>query len=367
LTAPRVDVRLDHVRTNASTLVTRLRARGIAVCGVTKATSGAPEVAAELLAAGVTSLGDSRIENLEAMQRAAIPAPMLLIRSPMLSQVDRVVQHAEVSLNSEPLVVSALSDAAVARAHVHKVVLMVELGDLREGILPADVEAAAAATIALPGVELVGVGTNLACQSGVVPDERNMAELSALASSLEERLGCTLTIISGGNSASLAWALAAPDVGRVNHLRLGEAILLGCDPLDRTPIRGLRTDAFTLVAEVIEAKSKPSRAWGSLGETAFGHRPPNEDRGAVTRVLLAVGRQDVDPAGLTPPPGMSIVGASSDHLVLEAGGDAPPIGGQLRFGLGYSALLAAMTSPYVSKSYTGGQGDALIEQDGAHG
>jgi predicted amino acid racemase len=189
----------------------------------------------------------------------------------MLSQVDRVVQHADASLNSEPVVIAALSDAALACERVHGVVLMVELGDLREGILPADLTAAATATMALPGVELIGIGTNLACQSGVVPDERNMAELSALASSLEADLGRTLTIVSGGNSASLGWALGASDVGRVNHLRIGEAILLGCDPLDRTPIEGLRTDAFTLVAEVIEAKAKPSLAWGSLGETAFGH------------------------------------------------------------------------------------------------
>jgi predicted amino acid racemase len=360
LSAPRVEVRLDLVRSNASTLVTRLDGRGIAVCGVTKATLGSLEVAAELVAAGVASLGDSRIENIEGMRRCGVGAPTLLIRSPMLSQVDRVVQHADASLNSEPVVIAALSDAALACERVHGVVLMVELGDLREGILPADLTAAATATMALPGVELIGIGTNLACQSGVVPDERNMAELSALASSLEADLGRTLTIVSGGNSASLGWALGASDVGRVNHLRIGEAILLGCDPLDRTPIEGLRTDAFTLVAEVIEAKAKPSLAWGSLGETAFGHAPVQTDRGTVTRVLLAVGRQDVDPAGLAPPPGITVVGASSDHLVLEVDGDAPPIGSEVRFGLGYSALLAAMTSPYVSRTFADGQ-------DGAHG
>jgi predicted amino acid racemase len=230
---------------------------------------------------------------------------------------------------------------------------MVELGDLREGILPGDLEDAARATRALPGVELLGIGTNLACQSGVVPDVRNMAELSALATSLESRLGHEMRIVSGGNSASLAWAAGASEVGRVNHLRIGEAILLGCDPLDRSPIAGLSTNVFTLVAEVIEAKSKPSLAWGSLGETAFGAAPLGADRGMVTRVLLALGRQDVDPSGLAPPPGMIIVGASSDHLVLEVEGRAPAIGGELSFGLGYGALLAAMTSPYVTRTFTG--------------
>lgn len=354
MSAPRLEVRLDRVRHNATTLVRRLGERGIAVAGVTKATLGAPEVAAELLAAGVSSIGESRVENAEALRRAGITAPVLLIRSPMCSQVARVVATVDSSLNSELAVIAALSAEAVAQGRRHGVVLMVELGDLREGILPDDLESAAAATMALPGVELRGIGTNLACQSGVVPDERNMAELTALATSLEDRLGCQLEIVSGGNSANLGWALSGADVGRVNHLRIGEAILLGCDPLDRSPIEGLHTDAFTLVAEVIESKAKPSKAWGSLGEGAFGRQPAAVDRGITTRVLLALGRQDVDPGNLDPPHGMVVVGASSDHLVLEIDGAAvPAVGDELPFGLGYRALLAAMTSPFVTRAYGG--------------
>ena len=136
-------------------------------------------------------------------------------------------------------------------------------------------------------------------------------------------------------------------MGRVNHLRLGEAILLGCEPLHRRPIEGLHTDAFTLVAEVIESKAKPSRAWGERGETAFGAAPAVPDRGTTTRALLALGRQDTDPSGLTAPPGMAVLGASSDHLVLDVGASAPVVGAEVRFQLGYGALLGAMTSPFV--------------------
>jgi predicted amino acid racemase len=350
MTAPRLEVRLDDIRNNAAALVGRLAKHGIAVMGVTKATLGCPEVAAALLAAGVVGLGESRIENVEALRRAGITAPITLIRSPMLSQVDRVVAHADTSLNTEVSVLDALSAAAGRLDRTHGVVLMVELGDLREGILPADLEAVARHALGLPHLVLRGIGTNLACQSGVTPDDRNMAELSDLAVSLEISLGVQLDVISGGNSANLDWALGDPDVGRINELRLGEAIFLGCEPLRRRPIEGLRTDAFTLVAEVIEAQVKPSLAWGAINETAFGAATPTADRGPTTRVIVALGRQDVEPEGLVPPDRWQLLGASSDHLVLDAGTAQPAVGSEVRFGLRYDALLRAMTSPFVSRT-----------------
>lgn len=354
MTGPRIEVRLDCLRHNAEVLVRRLAGRGIAVCGVTKATLGSPEVAAELVAAGVTSIGESRIENVERLRTAGVTTPIALVRAPLPSQVERVVAAADLSLNTELEVIAALSAAAVQQGRRHGVVLMVELGDLREGILPADVEPVAATTLRLPGVVLRGIGTNLACQSGVVPDERNMAELSALATRLEARLDTGLEIVSGGNSANLAWAFSTPTPGRVNHLRLGEAILLGCEPSRRLPIDGLRTDVFTVIGEIIESKAKPSVAWGDVAETAFGAPTPATAAGTTTRVLVGLGRQDTDPAGLTSPPGTTVLGASSDVVVLDAGDACPPVGAEVRFGVGYGALLAAMTSPFVRRNFLSG-------------
>ncbi len=353
MSAPRLEIRLDRIHHNAATLVTRLARRGVSVTGVTKATLGSPEVAREMVAAGVAALGDSRIENIEAMRRAGVPGPMTLLRSPMLSQVDRVVAAADVSCNSEFDVLSRLSAAASEQRRPHGVVLMVELGDLREGLLPEDLEAAARYVLALPGIGLHGIGTNLACQSGVVPDARNMAELSALASSLESALGTKLAVVSGGNSANLDWVFGSEDLGRIDDLRLGESILLGCEPLRRRPIDGLHTDAFTLVAEVIESKPKPSKARGSIEQTAFGRQVATVDRGEMHRVIVAIGRADVDPDGIVAPAGTTILGGSSDHLVLDAGPRPPGVGAELSFQLDYRALLRAMTSPYVTREFSG--------------
>ncbi len=348
MSAPRLEIDLAKIEHNARTLVKRLAARGISVTGVTKASLGSPEIATALLNAGVGGLGDSRIENIETMRGAQVAASMTLIRSPMLSQAERVVAHADISFNTELDVISELSLAAQKAQRTHGVVLMVELGDLREGIMSRDLVSAVRETLGFPNIQLKGIGTNLACRCGVSPDTNNMAELSALADSIDAIFGPMLSIVSGGNSANLEWALSGADTGRINDLRLGEALLLGCEPLQRQPIEGLFTDAFTLIAEVIESKHKPSQPWGEVGQNAFGEVTPITNRGDISQTVLAVGQQDVDPSGLQTPPGIEFLGASSDHLIVESE-HCLPVGAEISFQLNYSALVRAMTSPFVTK------------------
>ena len=347
----RLEVDLDKIYHNAFTLVSRLRQRGIAVTGVTKATLGSPEIARTWLRAGVCGLGDSRIENIDRMRAAQTPAAMTLIRTPMLSQVDRVVSLTSLSLNTEVAVIRELSAAAHRMGCIHGVVLMVELGDLREGIMPAHLHRVVRQVLAFSNVSFLGIGTNLACRSGVVPDEEKMTELSAIADSIDASFGPIVQIVTGGNSANLDWALSDSEVGRVNNLRLGEALLLGCEPLQRKTISGLHTSAITLIAEVIEVKNKPSKPWGRQAQNAFGDMIEVVERGDIRQAILAIGRQDVDPDGLTPPRGLTILSASSDHLVVEVSDEwgMMKVGTEISFELDYSALLRAMTSPFVTK------------------
>lgn len=327
----------------------RLSHLGIGVTGVTKATLGSTEIATTLIRAGVKGLGDSRIENITVMRLAQVPGRMALIRSPMLSQVEQVVQHADLSFNTEIEVIRNLSLAAQKADRTHGILLMVELGDLREGIMPADLFDLVLETYRSPNLAFKGIGTNLACRSGVSPDSLNMNRLSELANNIEKTLDVKVEIVSGGNSANLNWALSGETIGRINDLRLGEAILLGCETLHRKPIEGLHSDAITLIAEVIEAKLKPSLAVGTIAQTAFGEAPPVEDRGLVRQSILAIGRQDVDPCGIQAPAGMEIMGASSDHLILESHDQELTVGTEVTFQLNYSALVRAMTSSFVAK------------------
>lgn len=351
MNVPRLAVDLTKIEANARLLVDRLRPRGIRVLGVTKAALGAPEVAAAYERAGVHGVGDSRIQNLGRVRSGGSPLARTLIRSPMRSEVAAVVRDAATSLNSELAVLEAL-DAAARRARmVHGVVLMVELGDLREGIEADDLVALAIQVERRKGLALRGIGTNLACQSGVVPDQSKMEQLSDLAAAVEASLERPLEVVSGGNSANLAWAASTPDVGRVDELRLGEAILLGTEPLHRCPIAGLHLDACTLHAEVIEVQQKSAQPWGTLGQGAYGPVASRTGSGRRRQAIVAVGRQDVDPDGLTPPTGLLVLGASSDHLVLDADDLGVAVGDCVSFGLDYSALVRAMTSPFVAKDF----------------
>lgn len=358
MSTPRLEIDLDKIYHNAHELVTRLAKLRISVTGVTKATLGSVEIANTFLQAGVKALGDSRIENIKAMRLAGKnavvkEASMILIRSPMLSQVRQVVMYADISCNTELDVIKKLSLEACKQGRIHQIVLMVELGDLREGILPEDLIATVGDVLDLPNILLTGIGANLACRSGVSPDVTNMALLSELASHVEVTFGLTLDMVSGGNSANMQWTLnsSITDRGKINNLRLGEAILLGCETLHRQPIDDLHTNAITLVAEVIESKNKPSQPSGNIAQTAFGKAIPAIDRGIVKQTILALGRQDIDPCGLQAPAGIEILGASSDHLIVESTDNNLLVGDEITFQINYSALVRAMTSPFVEKYF----------------
>jgi len=363
-TAPRLDIDLGKVYHNAHELVVRLANRGISVTGVSKSALGSAEIGNTMLQAGVIDIGDSRIENIKTMRLCAADAllpdaSMTLLRSPMLSQVKQVVTFADVSFNTEIAVVKKLSEEAVKQKRIHKIVLMVELGDLREGIMPDDLIDTVGELISLPNILIKGIGTNLACRSGVSPDAVKMAQLSSLAAHIEAKFDLELEMVSGGNSANLSWALAdaGVDIGRINNLRLGEAILLGRETLLRQPIAGLHTDAITLTAEVIESKLKPSQPTGDIAQTAFGKPAPVFDCGTIRQAIVAIGLQDTDSTGLQAPERTQILGASSDHLIVESIQNDLIVGQEIAFQINYSALLRAMTSPFVSKVYA--------ERDGA--
>lgn len=352
MTTPRVTVDLDKIEHNTRIIVGLCQAQNIEVCGVTKATCGHPQVAKAMLRGGVSAIADSRLENIRRMQAGGVAAPFMLLRIPSLSIVEEVVEAVSVSLNSEPGVLAALSEAARQRGKIHDVILMLDLGDLREGIWPDELAALVKSVLELPGIRIRGLGTNLACFGGVVPSEANMRLLVDLAAEAEQDFALQLQWLSAINSSGLEMIAAGGMPAPINHARIGEAILLGRETTQRKPWPGTCQDAFVIHAEVLEVKRKPSRPLGTRTEDAFGGLTQFEDRGEELRALLNLGREDVDVAGIVPcEPGVVIVGASSDYLVADVSAADGPIrvGDELAFIPNYSALLAVMTSEYVAK------------------
>jgi predicted amino acid racemase len=349
MSTPRLEISLAKIAHNASTLKDLYGARGIQISAVTKVVCGDPRIAEALVECGIEMLADSRIANIKRMRDAGIASVFMLLRGPSLSQVAEVVAYTDLSLNSDLSVIRRLSRQAVKQHVIHKVILMVELGDLREGFMPADLQGAVEQVLDLDGIALVGIGANLACFGGIRPDDANMVRLSQIARDVEERFGLILPHVSGGNSGNYNWFMSTEDLGRITDLRLGESIYLGRETLGRDPIEGLFTDAFTLVAEVIESKMKPSVPYGAACQNVAGHLPEFEDRGRITRVILSIGTQDVVVSGLTPRAEIDILGASSDHVILDGKNNEYIAGDELEFDLDYGALLSVMTSPYVEK------------------
>ena len=348
----RLEVVCDRVRRNAATLVDLCGAAGIEVVGVTKSCCGHPDVARAMLAGGVATLADSRLKNVRRMRDAGIDADIMLLRLPCLSEVQDVVELTQVSLNSEVQTVQALSQAARERHLTHQVILMVEMGDRREGVMPEDALAAARTITDLPAVDLVGVGTNLVCIGGVLPTVQNTQALVELAESIEEDLQTRFEVISGGNTYSLDFVIRDEMPRRINQLRVGEGILLGVNSVTKNPLPCPHQDAFNVVAEVIELKTKPSMPEGPIATDAFGRQHDWEDLGPRRRAILALGEQDMRISGLRPKRcGVTIVGASSDHLVVDVTDAAPPVslGDELTFDPLYEAVATGMASSGVDK------------------
>ena len=346
---PKIQISRDKIKQNVLTLVEMARDQAIKVAGVTKVFCAYPEIVEAYVEGGVSFLADSRIENLKKMQH--IDIEKIMLRLPMISEAEDTVKYADISLNSEVATIRALSRAAIKMGKEHKIILMVDLGDLREGYYnEEDLMKAAEEVLLLEGVELVGIGTNMTCYGAVIPKPENFDRLAELKNKIEEKYSIELDIVSGGNSSSV-YLLEEHDLP-INNLRLGESLVLGGETAYGKRIEGTANDAFVLQAEIIELKEKPSLPTGEIGRDAFGKEPSFIDRGIRKRAICAIGQQDVDKDSLKPrDEDIIILGASSDHLILDVSDSENlyKVGDIVDFTLDYGGILSTMTSEYVKK------------------
>jgi predicted amino acid racemase len=298
-------------------------------------------------------LGESRLGNVRRLREAGIEARVMLLRLPSISEVDLVVQLTQVSLNSQVETVRALGRAAEAQGVTHQVILMIETGDRREGVMPERALEIARGMARLPNVELVGMGANTTCIGGVLPTRANTQLLVDVAEQVETDLGLHFKTISAGNSASLALLLRDEMPARANQLRIGGAIMIGeVDSTGDWPEALPHQDAFTVSAEVIEIETKPTVPEGPVAPNAFGDIPHWPDLGPRRRAILALGRQDIQIESLVPNRrGISIIGASSDHLVLDVTQASPAVylGEELSFRPLYGAVATGMASAVATQ------------------
>ena len=323
----------------------------VEIAVVTKLMSDNREIVSALINNGARCICDSKIENL--IDYSDFNVEKWIIRLPSLSEVPEVVKYCDVSLNSELTTIKALNEEASRQNKIHKVILMYELGDLREGCLKDDLKNIISEIINYKNIEIYGIGANLSCYGEILPSKENMEDLNSTIHEIENEFNIKLKVISGGNSSSYKMLKNGELPSSINNLRIGESIYLGTIPCYNEDIPELKQDNFLIQSQIIELKDKPSLPWGPTGTSnSLGDHTAFVDKGIRKKAIIGLGRQDINLSGITPlDKDITILAGSSDHIVLDVTDSKMDykVGDIIEFKPNYAGVLSAMTSKYVKK------------------
>lgn len=353
----RVTIDLHKLKHNIKVIKGWMKKHKASWTVVTKVLCGHTDTLRALQLLGVRSMGDSRLANLRAIEKIIPDFESWYLRVADMSSVHDLVSLADVSLNSEIEVINSLNEQSRRIDQTHRIVIMIELGDLREGILPGSLVHFYETVFQLSHIEVIGIGANLGCLAGAVPNIDQFTQLALYRELLELKFQKELPMISAGSSAVIPLLLEGSLPKAINHFRIGEAIFLGTDLVNGGTLPDLYNDVVILEAEIAEIKEKglvPMTE--TISMTPFEADQTNEDfspgqRGY--RALVSVGQLDTEITGLTP---MNlrhrIAGASSDVTVVNIGDDAGglKVGDTIKFRPNYAALLRLMSGKYIAKS-----------------
>jgi ornithine racemase len=353
----KVIINLEALQHNLAQIDRIIKLQGASWSVVTKALCGHHETIEALHFMGVQSIADSRLDNLRAVNRAAPGMEKWYLRLPHLSAVKDIVELADLSLNTEIQVIRALGKEAVRRNKIHHIVIMIELGDLREGITPGTITGFYRNVFEIPGIAVLGIGAQIGCLAGAAPNEDQAAQLSLYRELLELKFERRLAFISGGSSIFLPKLFDGGNYPGINHYRIGESLFLGTDLVSGHKIPALRDDVIAREVEIAEIKEKNltsnvetvgSAPFESSGNGDNGPKPG--ERG--TRALVTVGNLDTSVEGLTPVVDeYSVAGGSSDITVVNLGSNPNKlsVGDTVTFRTNYAAFLGLMNDPYIDK------------------
>lgn len=348
---PTIKINLKNIIDNIKNIKKLCDAQNIHLSVVTKLLVDNKEVVQAIVDSGVESICESRIQNL--ISYKDIQIEKWLIREPMLSEISDVVKYTDVSLNSEMATIRELDKEANKQNKVHKIILMYEIGDLREGCLREELGYVIEESIRLKNIEVYGIGINISCYGEIIPTDENMRELDELVKELEKKYNIKFKMVSGGNSSSYKMLKEGKLPRTINNLRLGESVFLGNVPCFDEKIENLNYDNFILEAQIVELKEKPSVPKGTMGyANSFAEQTTFIDRGIRKRALIGIGKQDVKPEDLYPTDDKIIIlGGSSDYIILDVSDCEKQykVGDILEFKMNYAGTLRLMASKYVER------------------
>lgn len=323
---------------------------------VTKVLCGNKLYLKEVLNLGIKQLCDSRVSNIRRIKELSDDVETIYIKPPPHGFIPQIIEYADISFNTELKTLKLLSKEAQKQSKRHKIVIMVELGELREGVMRDELLNFYEAIFELPNIEVIGIGTNLSCLYGVLPNHDKLIQLILYKELIAAKFDRNIKYVSGGSSVSISLLNNGTLPKGINHFRIGETLFLGTDVYNDTLLDGMHNDIMILYAEIIELTEKPIVPDGTMGTNVEGHsfNLPDQLDGSKTtiRAILDVGLLDIDSSHIIPTKNeIGILGSSSDMLVVDLG-DNPfeyKTGDLISFRLDYVSLLRVMNSKYIEK------------------
>lgn len=322
---------------------------------VTKLLCGNENYIQEIINLGVKEIHDSRISNLKKVKELAPNIQTVYIKPPAKRSISSIIKYADVSMNTEFSTIKMLSEEAIKQNKKHKIVIMVELGDLREGVMGDELIDFYGSIFKLKNIEVTALGANLNCLNGVMPSQDKLAQLCLYKKIIELQFKRKIPFVSGGSSVNIPLLLRKQMPKGVNHLRIGETLYFGVNLFKKKTITGMHSNVFELSAEIIELTKKPVVPFGELEENPSGEKFKLDESKygeKAHRAIIDIGLLDVNPEFLIPKDdNLNIIGASSDMLVIELGQsyNRYKIGDTINFHLKYMGALSIMNSKYIDK------------------
>lgn len=328
---------------------------------VTKLLCGEEVFLKEVLALGVREIHDSRVTNLKAIKHVAPDVQTVYIKPSPKKSIPDIIKYADVSFETELDTIRMLSEEALRQNKIHKIIIMIEMGDLREGVMGDDLVSFYENVFELPGISVIGLGANFNCLHGVMPTKDKLIQLSLYKQIIDAKFNKEIPWVSGGTTVTIPLLFNHQLPQGINHFRVGEALFFGLNLFTGETFEGMHDDVFELEAEIIELTEKPMVPSGIMAENPSGESFEIDESlyGKTShRAILDVGLLDINPKFLLPKDGqegqneaLNVIGASSDMLVMELGDNKNgyKLGDTLRFSLRYMGALSLLNSRYINK------------------
>lgn len=322
---------------------------------VTKILCGNEKYLTELLNLGIKQYSDSRISNLKMIKNLDPNAQTIYIKPPAKGVISDVITYADISMNTDFHTIKMLSEEAVKQNKNHKIIIMIDLGELREGVMRENFVDFYARVFEMKNIEVVGLGTNLACLYGIKPNNDKLLQLCLYKQLIELKFNVKIPFISGGSSVTIPLIKHGTLPKDINHFRVGETLFMGTDVYNEVPFHNMEKDIFKLYAEIIELYEKPLIPSGELGSNLEGDMISFDENNigkSSVRAIIDIGLLDIDMKHLeTINENVKLAGATSDMVVLDLGENLAnfKVGDQMQFTLDYMGIVRIMNSQYIEK------------------